>query len=234
VSGRAAPGRRWTAVLLAAACVLAVSGAHAERADREKETDVTADHSTFDDLHQVNILTGHVILTKGTMRLTGERMEHHQDERGYQYYVVIAAPGELATFHERRDPTQPGIESTVDGIGERIEYDDKSDQVVLIRRALVKKFDNGEQREVLSGARIVYDGRKDSYEVEGRGSDGTGGRVYVVIPPRVNPDAPAAAPPAAAPPAAAPAPGGKPAAPPAAVPLLPELRTDRQPPEDKP
>lgn len=171
---------------------LAVGPARAERADRDKEADATADHSTYDDLHQVNILTGHVLLTKGTMRLTGERMEHHQDERGYHYYVVTAAPSELATFHERRDPVQPGVESTVDGVGERIEYDDRSDQVVLLRRALVKKFDNGEQREVLSGERIVYDGLKDSYEVEGSGSGGRTGRVHVVIPPRSQAEAPAA------------------------------------------
>jgi lipopolysaccharide export system protein LptA len=181
-------------VVLTGALMLAMAAGpvHAERADREKAADVTADHSTLDDLHQVYVLTGHVLLTKGTMRLTGERMEHHQDDRGYQYYVVIAAPDELATFHERRDPVQPGIESTVDGVGERIEYDDKTDQVILLRRAVVKKFDNGEQRDVISGERIVYDGRKDSYDVEGRNSEGGGGRVHLVIPPRINPETPPA------------------------------------------
>ena len=218
------PRRAAVAVLAIGTLVLgmAVAPAWAERADREKEVDVTADHSTLDDLHQVYVLTGHVLLTKGTMRLTGERMEHHQDERGYQYYVVIAAPSELATFHERRDPVQPGIESTVDGVGERIEYDDKTDQVILLRRAVVKKFDNGEQREVLSGERIVYDGRKDSYEVEGRNSDGSGGRVHMVIPPRSNPEASGAA-----------------STGPAGSATGPGLQTDRnlpsgKPPEDKP
>jgi lipopolysaccharide export system protein LptA len=183
------------------ALALSLAPAHAEKADRDKEADVVADHSTLDDLHQVDVLTGHVLLTKGTMRLTGDVMEHRQDERGYQYYVVTAAPGELATFHERRDPVQPGVESTVDGVGERIEYDDRSDQVVLLRRAVVKRFDNGEQREVLSGERIVYDGRKASYDVEGKGADGSG-RVHVVIPPRGNPPARPATPGAAAPPLA--------------------------------
>lgn len=207
------------AALAATALGLALvpAPARAEHADRDKEANVTADHATLDDLHQVNILTGHVLLTKGTMRLTGERMEQRQDERGYQYYVAIAAPGELATFHERRDPVTPGVESTVDGVGERIEYDDKTDRVILIRRALVKKFDNGEQREVVSGERIVYDGRKDSYEVEGRGSDGTGSRTTLIIPPRSSLPLPAA-----------------PGAPPAPAPPSTGLQTDRQPPEAKP
>jgi lipopolysaccharide export system protein LptA len=175
----------------------------AERADRDKEANVTADHSTLDDLHQVQVLTGHVLLIKGTMRLGGERMEHRQDEQGYQYYVVTAAPGELATFHERRDPVREGVESTLDGFAEQIEYDDRTDRVVLLRRALVKRYDNGEQRDELSGVRIVYDARKSIYDVDGRNPDGSGPRVHITIAPRaaaVPPKSPAGAlPPAGAP-----------------------------------
>jgi len=175
-------GRRLPWLLLCAA--LAAAPVRAERADRDKEANVTADHSTLDDLHQVQVLTGHVLLVKGTMRLGGERMEHRQDEQGYQYYVVTAAPGELATFHERRDPIREGVESTLDGFGEQIEYDDRTDRVVLTRRALVKRFENGEQRDELSGSRIVYDARKSTYDVDGRNPDGTGSRVHMVIAPR--------------------------------------------------
>lgn len=198
------PGRARAVLAALLAVALAHGPARAERADREKEANVTADHSTLDDLHQVDVLTGHVLMIKGTMRLTGDRMEHHQDERGYQFYVVTAAPGELATFHERRDPVQPGVESTVDGVGERIDYDDFTEQVILTRRALVKRFDNGEQREVLSGERIVYDSRKDSYEVDGRKPDGTGTQVHITIPPRNSPVPPAPQSPGAAAPGSAP------------------------------
>jgi len=176
------------AALVAAAWLLALAPARAERADRDKDAYVTADHSSLDDLHQIEVLTGHVVLIKGTMRLTGERMEHHQDELGYQYYVVTAAPGELATFHERRDPVRAGVESTVDAYGERIEYDDKNDRVTLLRRALVKLYDNGELHDELSGARIVYDGRKETYDVDGRfvdaGAGASGDRVRIRIAPR--------------------------------------------------
>ena len=175
-------------LLLAAGSALGIAAgpAHAERADRDKEANVTADHSMLDDLHQVEVLTGHVVLIKGTMRLGGERMEHRQDERGYQYYVVTAAPGELATFHERRDPVRPDVESTIDGFAERIEYDDRTDTVILTRRALVKRFENDNLRDELSGARIVYDGRSATYDVDGRGGDGSGDRVRIRVAPRSN------------------------------------------------
>ena len=177
--------------LAAGACVAAGAllclPVWAERADRDKEANVTADHSTLDDLHQVEVLTGHVVLIKGTMRLTGDRMEHRQDEKGYQYYVVTAAPEELATFHERRDPVREGIESTLDGYAERIEYDDKSDRVFLYRRALVKRFENDELRDELSGARIVYDARRSTYEVDGRNVESPMGRVHMRIAPTSSP-----------------------------------------------
>lgn len=177
------PGvRAWTSALLAA-CALLCIPARAERADRDKEANVTADYSTLDDLHQVEVLTGHVVLIKGTMRLTGERMEHRQDEKGYHYYVVTAAPQELATFHERQDPVREGVESTLDGYAERIEYDDKSDHVYLYRRALVKRFDNDELRDEISGARIVYDARNSTYEVDGRNVESPTGRVHIRIAP---------------------------------------------------
>jgi lipopolysaccharide export system protein LptA len=199
------------AALVAVLAALLPAAVLAERADRDKEAKVTADHSTLDDLHQVQVLTGHVLLTKGTMRMSGERMEHRQDEQGYQYYVVTAAPGELATFHERRDPVREGVESTIDGFGEQIEYDDRTDRVILLRRALVKRFENGEQRDQLSGSRIVYDARKSNYDVDGRSADGTG-KVHITIAPRA----------AAGPPKAAPG------APPSAA---PNLQVERTPPE---
>jgi len=172
------------AAALFAAIFLAGAPVWAERADRDREANVSADHSTLDDLHQVEILTGHVVLVKGSMRLTGDRMEHRQDENGYQFYVVTAEGEDLATFHERRDPVRPDVELTLDGVAERIEYDDKSDRVTLIRRAQAKRFENGELRDELSGARIVYDARKSSYEVDGHNVDGSGDRVHMRIAPR--------------------------------------------------
>jgi len=177
-----APARR-VALLLVALALLA-SPARAERADRDKDANVTADHSMLDDLHQVEVLTGHVVLIKGTMRLTGERMEHRQNELGDQYYVVTAAADVLATFHERRDPVREGVESTLDGYAERIEYDDKTDRVILTGRSLVKRFENNQLRDELSGARIVYDARKATYEVDGQNVDSPGGRVHIRIAPR--------------------------------------------------
>lgn len=191
------PGARVATMrLLCGALVLALAPpAPAERADRNRETRIEADHQTVDDLNQVSVLTGHVILTKGTIRLTGDRMEYREDADGYQYAIVTSNGDPPATFHERRDPSRPGIEETVDGLAERIEYDGKADTVTLISHAQVRRFENGVLRDELSGARVVYDALNSKYDLNGAAAaEAPDRRVHVLIAPRAGAEA---APPAA-------------------------------------
>jgi lipopolysaccharide export system protein LptA len=170
-------------LLLLAAALLAPLPGWADRADRDQPTLIVADHQMVDDLKQVSVFTGHVVLTKGTIRVTGERMEYREDADGYQYAVVTAAPGEEATFHQRRDPTRPGIEETIDGVADRIEYDNRADTVKLFTHAVVRKFENGVMRDEFAGDQIVYDARNSHYDLTGTGAPG--GRVTARIAPRI-------------------------------------------------
>jgi len=182
-------------LLPAAACLLAAMPARAEKADRALPTVIVADHQTVDDLKQISVFTGHVVLTKGTIRITGERMEYREDPEGYQYAVVTAAPESLATFHERRDPTRAGVEETIEGVAERIEYDNKADTVRLFTRAVVQRFENGLSRDEFHGDRIFYDARNSHYDLAGNGiKSDAGGRVVARIAPRVPESPPLPAP----------------------------------------
>jgi len=182
---RARPFVRLLPVL---AALLAPLPGRADRADRDQPTLIVADHQMVDDLKQVSIFTGHVVLTKGTIRVTGERMEYREDADGYQYAVVTAAPGEEATFHQRRDPTRPGIEETIDGVADRIEYDNRADTVKLFTHAVVRRFENGAMRDEFTGDQIVYDARNSHYDLSGSGT--AEGRVHARIAPR-NTESPA-------------------------------------------
>jgi len=179
---RRATGVRVWLLLVLGAC-LTPAPSRAERADRGQTTLIVADHQTVDDLKQVSVFTGHVVLTKGTIRVTGERMEYREDAEGYQYAVVTAAPDSLATFHERRDPSRPGVEETIDGVAERIEYDNRADTVKLFTRAIVRRFENGVARDDFSADRIFYDARNSHYELTGPGAN-SNGRVTARIAPR--------------------------------------------------
>ena len=158
--------------------------AAADRADRDKPTQIDADKQFGDDLKQVIIYTGSVVLTRGTLRITGARLEYRQDPEGYQYAVVTAAPGQLASFRQRRDSTRPGIEEHVEGVAERIEYDGKLETVRFIGRANWKRLENGEMRDELTGSVITYDGRNSTYQADGGDPKKGSGRVRTIIAPR--------------------------------------------------
>jgi lipopolysaccharide export system protein LptA len=168
----------------ALAVCLAPPSAQAERADKQQPTLIVADHQTVDDLKQVSIFTGHVVLTKGTIRVTGERMEYREDPEGYQYAIVTVPVDTLATFHQRRDPTRPGVEETIDGVAERIEYDNRADTVKLFTRAVVRRFENGVLRDEFTGDQIVYDARNSHYDLTSSESK-PGSRVTARIAPRI-------------------------------------------------
>lgn len=175
-------------VLIVAAAMLA--GARAERADRDKPLNYEADTGECDDLQQVCVLAGNVVLVKGTMRATGDRVEIRKDPEGYQYGLIQAAPGKVATFRQRRDTSQPGIEEYVDGQAERIEYDEKSDTVKLLSRARVRLLENDVPRDELRGDAITYDQRNSKYFVTGGKSaadpNNPDGRIRGTIAPRTS------------------------------------------------
>jgi lipopolysaccharide export system protein LptA len=187
-------------LIVLAACVLP---ALAEQADRDQPTIIEADRGVFDELKQVNVVTGRVTLTKGTLRITGERMEMRTAPDGYRSAVVTAADGALATFRQRRDAPRPGVEEHVEGVAERIEWDERADTVRFVNRARWQRLENGTVRDEVSGPVISYDATASTYRVEG-GERGDG-RVRAVIAPRAG-ATPQPAPPR---PAAEARPGGK-------------------------
>src|ERR1700709_2365544 len=106
--------------------------AHAEKADSEKVTDIAADQMTYDDVKQINVFIGNVVLTRGTLIMKAGRVVVTQDRAGYQFATMYAAPGGLATFRQKRDG---GPNLWVEGEAERIEYDGRAELVKLFSRA---------------------------------------------------------------------------------------------------
>jgi len=153
--------------LIGFAFAMAAAPAAAEKADRTKPLNYEADSGECDDLKQVCVLVGNVMLSKGTMRAAGERVQVRKDPEGFQYGVITAAPGKLATFRQRRDSSKPGLEDFIEGYAERIEFDEREDTVKLTTRARVRLLENEVQRDELRGDAITYDQRNAKYFVTG-------------------------------------------------------------------
>jgi lipopolysaccharide export system protein LptA len=165
-------------IVLTACCLPAM----AERADKVQPTIIEADRGVFDELKQVNVVTGRATLTRGTMRITGERMELRTAPDGYRSALVTAAPGALATFRQRRDQVRPGVEEYIEGSAERIEWDEKTESVRFVSKAQWRRLENGVVRDEITGQAISYDAAASTYRIDG-GEQGSG-RVRAVIAPR--------------------------------------------------
>jgi lipopolysaccharide export system protein LptA len=170
----------WVGLTLAAATT---PGAWAEKADKLKPLTFTADALRYDDARQTNVLTGNVIINKGTMVLRAARVEVRQSPDGQQAAVANAAAGKLAYFKQKRD----GVDEYFEGEAERIEYDGKSDTVRLVGSAVIRRLRGTVMADEVQGQTITYDNLAEVFSVAGGG--GEGGRVRGVLTPR---DAPAA------------------------------------------
>lgn len=175
--------KRFVLLLLMLSSVL-VHSAYAEKADSDKPTNVEADQMAYDDVKQVNTFTGNVVLTRGTLVMKAHTLIVTQDPAGYQYATLIAPPGGLATFRQKRDS---GPNQWVEGQAERIEYDGKTEVVKLFSKAKIRRLEGNKPTDEVEGAFISYDSRAEFYSVNntptGESKPG-GGRIKAVIQPR--------------------------------------------------
>lgn len=141
--------------------------AHAERADRDKPMHIEADALRHDELKQSSVFTGNVVMTKGSIVLRGAQLSVNQDAEGYQHGVVKAEAGQRAYFRQKRD-TAPGMpEEYVEGEGESIEYNGKTDDVKLIGRSQLRRYTGGKLSDDIMGSVITYNNLSDMFSVDG-------------------------------------------------------------------
>ena len=186
--------RRLSSVLLTTAAVWLAALAPvalAERADRDKPTLLEGAQCTTEELKQTSVCSGSVVLTRGTLRITGERLEVRQDPEGFRTAVVTGPNAGLASFRQRRDATRAGVEEWVEGRAERIEYDERTEIVRFIRRANWKRLENEQPRDEVVGQLLTYNAQSASYSVDGAPAGAGDGRVRLILAPRDSGTAPA-------------------------------------------
>lgn len=163
---------------------LTTGGARAEKADSQKPTNVEADEMAYDDVKQVNTFTGNVVLTRGTLLMRADKMIVTQDPEGYQYATLIGGPNGVATFRQKRDG---GPNLWVEGQGQRIEYNGKTEIAKLFSNAKIKRLEGTRVTDEVEGEFISYDSRAEFFAVHNTRSGESkpgGGRIKAVIQPR--------------------------------------------------
>ena len=149
--------------------------AQAEKADKEKATEIEASRMSADDVRRLTIFEGNVVLVKGTMRVLADRIVVRQDAEGYQY---ATADGKPVRFRQKQDPRPPEKEGRwLEGEALRIEIDERASTVKLFDNARVNR--GGDQ---VAGNYILVDQTSEFFSVSaGKGTDE---RVKMVIQPK--------------------------------------------------
>lgn len=163
----------------------ATMSALAERADRDKPTNVEANQMLYDEAKQINTFVGNVVLTRGTIIMRAEKLVIKQDAAGYQYATAYAPAGGLTTFRQKRDG---GKDQWMEGhAADRIEYDTKTEVAKLYKQSKVKMLEGSKVTDEVEGEFISYDSRAEFYTVNNTPSGDSkpgSGRVRATIQPR--------------------------------------------------
>ena len=168
-----------TAVAAALLC-LPVLAARAEKADRNKPTQIEADRMSADDARRISIFEGNVVFAKGTISVRADRIVVRQDADGFQH---ATATGKPVRFRQKSDPRgeREGVWAEAEAL--RVEIDDRNEKVELHERARVLR----EQDEV-RGEYITLDQRSEVFSASaakgGASAAAPDDRVRAVIQPK--------------------------------------------------
>jgi lipopolysaccharide export system protein LptA len=192
------PALRHAAALLAAGFVLCAAGAaQAEKADRGKPLIIEADRpGTLDLQRQVMVFSGNVNISQGTMVIRADRVELREAADGYRSATAIGSAGQPASFRQKRD----GVDETVEGVADRIEYDSRAETLRFVGNGAVRRLRGTVTADEITGAVIVWDAASEVFSVAGGAASpaNPSGRVRAVLSPRADTASAASAPAAAA------------------------------------
>ncbi|MEO8536406.1 MAG: lipopolysaccharide transport periplasmic protein LptA [Betaproteobacteria bacterium] len=172
---------RLAGAVIACAVALAPALARAEKADREKPINFSAEQPAEVDFEKrIGQLRGNVVITQGTMTIRADRIDFKQNPDNS---LSATAYGNPVSFRQKKDDANEYFE----GFAQRAVYDGQKQLLELFDRALLKQGSD----EIRSNY-VSYNSGTGVFKAEGRpdvpGVEGPGDRVRGVFQPR--PDSP--------------------------------------------
>jgi lipopolysaccharide export system protein LptA len=146
------------AVLLLVA--VATTAALAEKSDRDKPINYSADVGDVNYQTKVGTLTGSVVITQGTLTLRADKVVFRQNADNS---LSATAYGNPVSFRQKRD----NLDEYLEGFAQRAEYDGAKELLELFERALLKRGSD----EIRSNY-ISYNAATELFKAEGRESKG--------------------------------------------------------------
>ncbi|PRC94793.1 lipopolysaccharide transport periplasmic protein LptA [Solimicrobium silvestre] len=162
---------------------LAISTAHAEKADSQQPLHISAESQTYDGNKKVTVYTGSVHMVKGTLIINAARLEVVEDANGGKIGTLFSGPGKLVNYRQKRDG---GPDLWAEGEADKVVYDDTLELIKLFNQAKLVLLDGKKRTHESSGIYISYDSRTDFMSVnntlQGISAPGAGFTNAVIYP----------------------------------------------------
>ncbi len=149
-----------TAALLIALAF--AGGTAALTTDKDQPIEIEADSAELDDRKGITIYRGNVVVTQGSIRMTGDTMTVYYTESDDLDTVIME--GRPATYRQLPDDSEVYDEAEA----MRMEYHEPKSLIVLIDNAVVKQ-----EGLRFSGNHIEYDTELSRIKARGRAAAGT-------------------------------------------------------------
>ena len=162
-------------ILLSLGAALGSVSAWALPNDQQQPIRIQADDAQLDDKNGIATYTGDVIITQGSMKITGNTVTITRSATGD--IDVVTSVGNLAYFEQQQSAANP---DKMKGWGVTIQYQSQKDLVILTDRAKVESEGN-----TTEGEKIVYN-TQTQVATAGRGGNVTTPRqrIDMVIQPK--------------------------------------------------
>ncbi len=153
--------------------------------DKDQPINIEADRAEADNAKRVTVYRGDVIITQGTLRITGETVTIQYDEQ--DRLTKLVSEGEPARFRQLPDGKANVPNNYQVAHASRMEYYARENRIVLLGDAVY-----GQGGDQVAADRIVYDSLKSQMKAESRVDSGSEGqqsssRVRIKIEPKKTP-----------------------------------------------
>ena len=171
----------WISAALIANLISFATPAQALESDKQQATTIDANQMTYNEKSNVNVFTGNVLLTRGSLVIRGDKLTLTESSDGTQNAKVEGKP---ARFKQQRDSATPNEILLINGTGNIIEFDGSKAVVTLTGAASIQKSTNGQVTESISGNQITYEQNTEFLNVVGTPNSKGNSRVQAVIKPK--------------------------------------------------
>ncbi len=169
--------------LLSLLLAASVGDVSADKADRTRPMTLESDQPCVVNLlKQTSVCSGNVSISQGTLQIRADRLELSETPEGYLVALATGAPGQPASYRQKRD----GVDEMVEGRAQRIDYDSRAGTLRFEGAAVVRRLRGATVADEIQGAIILWDSSAESFRVQGGDvtAGNPGGRVRAVITPR--------------------------------------------------